>query len=56
MSVPNFVPLRPVDVEIFHWMCGLVVALEEKSSGDLVCFIHPVVVEIFHSGSKRWTN
>lgn len=38
MSVENYVPIYPVDVEIFHWIMerlGLLVALQEMSGDHL---------------------
>ncbi len=55
MSVPHFVPIHQVDVEIFHWIhenFGLLVALEENV-GDpylYIMAIHPVAEII-----KWWT-
>lgn len=60
----NFVPVPPVDTEMFHWISenfDLLVALQKKSEGFILrgpwmslnfMVIQPVVVEI----PKRWTE
>ncbi len=58
MSVPNFLPIHPADVEIFHWMC------DDFDTGFILwgpwmsaqSSLTPVDVEIFQSGSKWWTD